>query len=163
MLWGRMETWYRIFGRNDAPVDSPALMEWLRAREPEAVGRFRGDELGWFEVRLQIPSPAEPLVVERFLTKEDEIRGELNTWAAWLESGGETEVRVGLMQHVIGTKQLFTIHPVLDDEQEPDDDNHVQTLCLNMSRFLAQCTEGVYQVDGQGFFAADGRLLVAEE
>jgi hypothetical protein len=159
-----METWYRVFGRNAAPVDSPALMEWLRAREPEAVGRFRGDELGWFEARLQIPAIKDPLTVERFLTKEDEIRGELNTWAAWLESGGETEQRLQLMQRVIETVQLFTIRPATEDEDgEPDAAEYVQTLCINICQFLARSTDGFYQIDGQGFFASNGKLLVAEE
>ena len=163
MLMRMMEPWYRVFGRNDSPLDSPALLEWLRAREPGATGHFRGDEFGWFEARLQIPSFAGPLLVERFLTKEDEIRGELNTWAAWLESGGDSDDHVRLMQQVIGTSQLFTIHQVPDDEaEEPEDSNYVQTLCMNLCQFLARSTDGIYQMDGRGFFAADGRPLVAE-
>jgi hypothetical protein len=163
MLWGIMETWYRVFGHNDFPIDSPALLEWLRARQPDATGHFRGDELGWFEARLQFPAHATPLLVERFLTKEDEIRGELNTWAAWLETADDGPEPVRLMQHVISTKQLFTIHQAVEDDEEELEDTHtVQTLCVNLCQFLARCTNGVYQVDGQGFFAADGRLLVSE-
>jgi hypothetical protein len=163
MLVRMMETWYRVFGRNDFPVDSPALLEWLRARESEATGHFRGDELGWFEARLEIPSIASPLIVERFLTKEDEIRGELNTWAAWLESAGDSENHVRLMQQVIGTSQLFTIHQVLnDDADEAEDSHYIETLCLNLCQFLARCTDGIYQIDRRGFFTADGMLLVAE-
>jgi hypothetical protein len=159
-----METWYRVFCRKDFPVDSPALLEWLRAREPGATGHFRGDELGWFEARLQIPALGSPLLVERFLTKEDDIRGELNTWAAWLESTGESPEHVRLMQHVISTPQLFTIHQVFDeDEDEPEDSTHAQTVCINLCQFLAKSTDGVYQIDKRGFFAADGGLLVAEE
>ncbi len=30
-------------------------------------------------------------------------------------------------------------------------------------RYLAHVTEGIYQIDGAGFFAADGRLLVSEQ
>jgi len=164
MLFRMMETWYRVFGGNDFPVDSPALLEWLRAREPNATGHFRGDELGWFEARLQVPAFVAPLIVERFLTKEDDIRGELNTWAAWLESAGETEAHVRLMQHVIGTTQLFTIQQTIDhDDGEPDDSHYLQTLLVNLCQFLARSTDGVYQIDGIGFFASDGRLLVAEE
>jgi hypothetical protein len=163
MLWSIMETWYRVFAHNDFPVDSPALLEWFRARQSDATGHFRGDELGWFEARLQIPGFDTPLLVERFLTKEDVIRGELNTWAAWLESTGESPEHQCLMQLVISTKQLFTIHQAVEDEEDDLEDIHnVQTLCVNLCQFLARSTDGVYQVDGQGFFAADGRLLVSE-
>ena len=164
MLFRMLDTWYRVFGRNDFPVDSPALLEWLRAREPDATGRFRGDELGWFEALLELPSISPPLIVERFLTKEDDIRGELNTWAAWLESIGETAEHARLMQQVIATVQLFTLHQGLDDDAEESEESyHVQTLCLNLCQFLARSTDGIFQIDGRGFFAADGNLLVAEE
>ena len=33
----------------------------------------------------------------------------------------------------------------------------------DVCRFLARATDGIYQIDGQGFFAADGTLLVTEE
>ena len=163
MLLRMMETWYRVFGRNDFPVDSPALLEWLRAREPDAIGHFRGDELGWFEARIDIPSLSSPLIVDRFLTNEDDIRGELNTWAAWLESTGETAEHARLMQQVISTAQLFTLHQGLDDDaEESEDSHHIQTLCLNLCQFLARSTDGIYQIDGRGFYTADGKLLVAE-
>ena len=163
MLCHVMETWYRVFGRTDLPVDSPALLEWLRARVPDATGHFRGDELGWFEARLQVPSLPGPLLVERFLTKEDEIRGELNTWAAWLESTGDSENHVKLMQQVISASQLFTVHQSPEnDADDLEDARFVETLCLNLCQFLARSTDGIYQIDGRGFFAADGQLLVAE-
>jgi hypothetical protein len=37
-----------------------------------------------------------------------------------------------------------------------------KTLCVALSRFLAQTTQGVYQVDGEGFYDAHGTLLVGE-
>jgi hypothetical protein len=163
MLFRMIEMWYRVFCHNEFPVDSPALLEWLRAREPAAIGHFRGDELGWFEARIDIPSLSSPLIVDRFLTNEDDIRGELNTWAAWLESTGETAEHARLMQQVISTAQLFTLHQGLDDDaEESEDSHHIQTLCLNLCQFLARSTDGIYQIDGRGFYTADGKLLVAE-
>jgi hypothetical protein len=38
----------------------------------------------------------------------------------------------------------------------------VERLCLTCCRHLAAVTDGVYQADHGGFFAADGTLLVPE-
>ena len=39
-----------------------------------------GDDLGWTSIA------AGDLLIERYLTEADDLRGELNTWAAWVES-----------------------------------------------------------------------------
>jgi hypothetical protein len=63
-----------------------------------------------------------------------------------------------LMQHVVQTKQLVTLRKPLDHADEAALDR----LCLEAVRFLAANTDGVYQIDGQGWFAADGTLLLQE-
>ncbi len=45
---------------------------------------------------------------------------------------------------------------------EAEDVEFVERLCLACCRYLAGATEGVYQADHGGFFAADGTLLVPE-
>ncbi len=95
----------------------------------------------------------QPLIPEasRYLSTEEGIRAELNTWAAWVESTGDGPIQQRLMQHLISTRQIFVLH-----DAPPE-------LAIPVCQHLARVTEGVYQVDGQGFFDADGRLLVAEE
>lgn len=144
--------WFRVFGTNDAQPSPAAVLEFLHGQGGEVSGRFHGDDLGWFRADLLLAGIAVSL--ERYLTAEDDIRDDLNTWAAWLESVPANSHQGRLMQHMIGTKQLFTV-------QVPDgvDPTAIEDLC----RFLARQTDGVYQVDGRGFFAADGSLLVPEQ
>src|SRR5712692_6967660 len=120
-----MSEWFRVFGRNDAPVLPAALLQWLQEQEKEATASFRGDDLGWFEANVRVDADTPVLRIDRYLTKEDEIRGELNTWAAWLESLGENPTHLQLMQRIIGTTQLLTMHQPLDDADEISGDPRV--------------------------------------
>jgi hypothetical protein len=152
-----MTSWFRVFGTNDIQLEPEALLEHLRQSGLEVTGHFRGDALDWFSAELRMTSPATTLEVERFLGSEEGIRAELNTWAAWLETCADHPQHLRLMQHMIGTTQLFTICQPGDGEDES-----VRNCCLTLCRFLAQQTAGVYQVDDRGFFAANGDLLVPQ-
>src|SRR5207237_1102167 len=90
--------------------------------------------------------------VEHFWAQEDDLRDDLNAWAAWLETVENNPHGAALMAHVIQTTQLFMI--------ESSDHNEKQ---LDLCCFLAGTTEGVFQIDGKGFFSKDGCLLVPEE
>jgi hypothetical protein len=159
-----MPQFFRVFGRNDIQPPPTALLEEVRRLCPDAQTHFRGDDLGWFAAELVVDPDEPPLRLDRYLTKEDDIRADLNTWAAWLESAGESPIHLRLMQHVISTTQLFTLHqPVEDHEDNSEADSKIDNLCAHLCRFLASSTDGVYQADHQGFFSADGVRLVSEE
>jgi hypothetical protein len=153
-----MSQWFRVFGTNETQPAPAALLEHLHTLGFEVAGHFRGDEQGWFRAELVL-GEEEPIPLERFLTREDDIRDQLNTWAAWLETVAGSPHQARLMQHIISTTQLFTLErPVETLDEEP-----VEQMCLVLCRFLATATDGVYQVDNHGFFAADGALLVRED
>ena len=63
-----------------------------------------------------------------------------------------------LMAHVIQTQQLITVRRPVDSPDEVALDRVLTEVC----RFLAARTDGVYQVDDVGWFAASGELLVQE-
>jgi hypothetical protein len=149
-----MPPWYRVFGTSDTQPEPAAVLAGLRASGHEAAGHFRGDDRGWFRAEL-LPAAGSPLEVECYLADEQDIRHELNSWAAWLEAAGESETHARLMRHMIATTRLFTLHP--EDAADAD------ALCVALCALLAEATAGVYQIDGRGFFAADGTLLVAED
>jgi hypothetical protein len=150
--------WHRVFGLSPSPVEPADLLRHLRdGLGLPAEGHFRGDDAGWFACDLALPE-ASPVRLERFLTEEDGLRDELNTWAAWLETADYTVNSGPLMEKVIGTRQLFTLRRPVDHADEA----RLDRLCLGVCRYLAARTDGFYQVDGQGFFAADGQLLVQE-
>jgi hypothetical protein len=151
-----MGIWFRVFGRSETPVSPEAILGFLNGVCP-VTGRFRGDEAGWFAAELAFAETA-PLHLERFLASEEGIRGELNAWAAWLETCDYSPNHARLMEQVIQTKQLFTLRRPLDHANEV----LVERLCVGLCRELARATEGVYQIDDLGFFAADGTLLLQE-
>jgi hypothetical protein len=146
--------WWRVFGLTDTEPAPAALLEHLHAEGLPVTASFRGDDLGWTGGELTLPD-GTAVQLERYLTKEDDLRDELNTWAAWLETREQEPRRHELMQHVIGTRQLMTL-------RAPPDTEPLGRLCVTVCGFLARQTEGVYQADGRGFFAADGTLLLRE-
>jgi hypothetical protein len=154
-----MTPWYRVFGGNDAHPEPSALLAHLHGLGLGVTGHFRGDDEGWFRADLTLAAEDGVVEVDCYQATEEGIRSELSTWAAWLETTPEGPVQDRLMLHVIGTRRVYTLHASADAE----DDEATEAVCLALSRFLARATAGVYQVDGRGFFEADGTLLVAEE
>lgn len=152
-----MSEWYRVFGRNEVQPEPAALLEQLHAEGLMVRPVFRGDDLGWFSATLTLEGGSGVVELERFLTREEGIRGELNAWAAWLETVAHDPNAAVLMERVIQTKQLFTIRGA-----ETTDVVRVEAGCAAVGRFLARVTDGVYQVDGQGFFSAEATLLLRE-
>lgn len=153
-----LEMWSRVFGRSEATPDPAALLAHLQALGMPAAGQFRGDDLGWTGAELILQAAATPVSLERYLTSTDDLRDDLNTWAAWLETQDHEPRHRALMEHVIGTRQLITIRRPLDQADEVA----LERLCSHLCQWLAARTDGIYQVDSEGFFAADGTLLLQE-
>lgn len=150
--------WFRVFGTNDIQPEPAQLLEHLHGLGVDIPCDFGGDAHGWFRADFAYDDKAPPLHLERFLAQDDDIRDDLNAWAAWLETVETNAVVPRLMQHMIDTKQLFTLRCPRD----ASDLIPVQKLCVGLCQFLAEKTKGVYQVDTQGFFAPDGQSLVRE-
>lgn len=149
-----MNPWYRIFAaRSDMPAPD-ALREFLNGRYNSVSIEFAADDSGWYQANLLVDGVS--LLLERYLADEPGIRAELNSWAAWLETRENTSESVHLMERMIQTAQLFTLH--IDEAS-----TRAESICIAVCSFLAKTTAGVYQIDERGLFALDGRLLVAEE
>ena len=93
-----------------------------------------------------------PLTLERYRADEEGIRAELNSWAAFLETCAGPH-HILLMERAIQTRQLFTLHDPTGDADRA---------CVALCQRLAAVTAGFYQIDGFGFFDADGTPLVEE-
>jgi hypothetical protein len=151
---------HRVFGLTDAAVPPTDLQAQLHAAGLPVEGRFRGDgpdPADWFAAELVFPDAA-PVVVERFRTDADDLRDELNTWAAWLEAADWSPHSRRLMEQMIAVRQVFAWRRPVDHA----DELRLDRLCLALARLLAGWTGGFYQIDGQGFFAPGGELLVQE-
>jgi hypothetical protein len=146
--------WYRIFGGSSTMPTREELREFLDFRYGAARCDFFADGSGWYRGEVGVDEIA--LQLERFGAEEPGIRAELNSWAAWLETREQQPEHARLMEKVIQTKQLFTL-------RAEGDTSRGAGICLDLCRFLAEKTSGIYQIDGDGFFSAEGRLLVSEE
>jgi hypothetical protein len=150
--------WFRVFGLVDSVPTPDELMDHLRESGIPATGQFKGDDPGWTSGEIAC-APGGPILLERWLSKEDDLRGDLMSWSAWLESTGEYSTEgPRLMERIFRTQQLITLRRPID----VSDEILLDRLCEGVCRFLASRTDGLYQRDGEGFFTPDGTLLVRE-
>jgi hypothetical protein len=151
------EVWYRVFCRSDNSPSPSSLLEHLHSSKLPVAGRFKGDDLGWTSAELSLGC-ASPVYVERFLAGEDNLRNDLNSWAAFLETCDYSPNHQMLMERVIQSQQMITLRKPIDHADEIS----VDRLCLALCSFLAQQADGVYQIDNDGWYDAAGALLLQE-
>ncbi len=147
--------WYRVFCQSDVEPRPSALIEGLAGVAVES--KFKGDDLGWTAVDFNL-GVGTPIHVERYLAEADDLRNDLNTWAAYLETLDYSPNNGRLMELVIQSKQLVTIRKPLSVSNEALVDRVCEALC----RTIALATDGIYQAEGVGWFAADGSMLIEE-
>jgi hypothetical protein len=149
--------WYRVFGSSDVEPTPAALAEHLHAAGLAVEPHFKGDDLGWSSGELRMGA-GTPVFLQRYLASEDDIRDDLNAHAAELETCTYSPNYERLMRHAIQTKQLITLRMPIDASDEVMLEKVLEESC----RFLAAATDGVYQVDGHGWFTAAGEQLLQE-
>jgi hypothetical protein len=98
------------------------------------------------------------VLLARYLTKEDDLRDDLNAYAAELETMDYSPNSGPLMERVIQTTQLITLRKPVDAADEV----LVERVLEECVQFFATAADGVYQIDGRGWFSAAGALLVQE-
>jgi hypothetical protein len=145
--------WYRVFARSAEPVQPAVVLADLIWDGVPVNGHFQADEHGWYRCELIAAPAMGPIVVECFRVLEDGLRPELQSWAAYVETI-DSPHSPEFMEAINAAAQVFTVQ-VFD----PRAANLVRTLCDN----LAHAGDGVYQIDGEGFFWSNGKLAVAEE
>lgn len=150
--------WYRVFGRSSNDVPPAALTAHLHAAGLPVEPHFKGDDLGWTSGELRLAGLNTPVLLDRYLAKEDAIRDDLNAYAAILETCDYSPNHASLMERVIQSQQLVVLRKPLDAINEVA----LEKLLIESCRFLASHTDGVYQIDGEGWFSADGTLLLQE-
>jgi hypothetical protein len=149
--------WYRVFCRSADELPPGDLLATVRESGGPVEARFRWDDLGWTAADFAL-GRGTPVFAERYVTDTDDLRNDLNTWAGYLETLDYSANSVPLMERVIQTKQLITIRKPLGHPDEVA----VEKLCEALCRTLAAAGDGVYQVEGDGWYAADGTQLVKE-
>jgi hypothetical protein len=150
-------TSYRVFCLSRTEPAPAALAEHLRSLRPDTVVNFLGDRLGWMRAEVDLGKESDPLVIERFLVEESDMRPELNSWVAWLETADHPR-RESVIDRVVNSQQVFTLE--VGDELVAD--KGIEQLAKAACQYLAQQADGIYQIDEAGFFSADGLLLVPE-
>jgi hypothetical protein len=152
-----MPKWYLVFGRADTEVQLAELLAYLNSHGVNATGQVSSDEGGGV-VATVLVAPGRAVELKRYQSSEEGIREELTSWAAFLETCEANSHAIGLMEHMIQTRQLFTLRVAPGGE-----DKAVEQVCVGMCKYLARATDGVYQVDNEGFYSAEGELLVWED
>jgi hypothetical protein len=155
-----MSFWWRVFGKADSrPESASTLIDSITAVAPQATTNVTVDnDERWVRLAVTVSRGETPVYLERFHRSDEGIRGELQAWAAWLETCDYSPNHQALMTHMIQTQQVFTLRKPVDQANEI----LVDKICLAICRYLAAECDGVYQIDGQGFFSADGTLLLQE-
>ena len=148
----------RIFCLSPDEPPPAGLAAALHAAGLAVEPHFKGDDLGWTAGELRLPGGGTSVCLERYLAKEDDIRDELNSFAALLETCDYSPNSGPLMQHVIQCRQLVVLRKPVDAADEVA----LERVLLLTCQHLALAADGVYQIDGHGWFAADGTLLVQE-
>ena len=148
---------YRVFAPTELNVPPGQLAEALFAAGFAAEPHFRGDDLGWTGGKLVLPGGA-PVQLDRYLTDADELRDDLNAFAAELETMTFSPEHVPLMELVIQAKQLVALRQPIDHADEA----RLEQMCVFIAQYFAQQLGGIYQIDGKGYFAADGTLRLQE-
>jgi hypothetical protein len=147
--------WYQVFGTRDAPLEPAQILAHLQTQGVATTGHFRGDDQGWFQAVFYPADGESPIEVERYLIEEKDIREALHSWLLWLGDRQESAVETQLRSCLSGARQVFTLF------REAGSNAETEAACLALCRYFAAQTEGVYQVDGQGFFTPWGELLLA--
>jgi hypothetical protein len=143
--------WVRVFARcPGGALESERLHALLADVSPRSVIECESGERDWERITLTWPEGGS-LVIERFHRDETGIRGELQAWAAWLETLPSNPHTERLMAHMIQTLEVLTLRAT--DRTD---------LAIMLAQAIAKQADGVYQVDGVGVFASDGLLLVRE-
>src|ERR1700728_1340978 len=101
--------WFRVFGTKETAPEPADFLKHLHEHGVPVPGHFGGDDHGWFHVDFEFEPGVAPLRLNRYLVIEEDLRDELNAWAAWLESLDEHPNAVRLMQQVVSAQQLFTL------------------------------------------------------
>ncbi len=156
--------WYRVFGQNGETPSLDQLQETLSNITPALEFHFRGDDLGWTGGEIQLLHEIEqsplgsPIQLQRYLSGEDEIRNDLNSWAGWLETLEYFPDRFRYMELMIQSQQLFTLRSPLDHANEI----LLEKIVWAIVKFLAISTNGFIQIDEQGLFTSNGKEIVKE-
>ena len=151
-----MFIWHRVFGAVDREVTPAEICAELSNNQVQFRPAFRGDDQGWFSARFELDGGGS-LQLERFLVREERMRSELNSWCAWAETLPETAQQALALDKLVACQQIFTLF-----EEGEEEDARTSAACVALARWLAVRLEGIYQIDGQGFFDAAGSLLLAE-
>lgn len=148
-----MHHWHRIFGTLTILPSPEAMLALVRRFFPAAELRLEMTGHGWQRAEFRL-SPPLVLSLTRYLREEEGIRGELQAWATAVEEQVDTPAQEILLRQVATAQQIIALDPP---------ESSVFPLAFALCRHLAAMMEGVFQIDGRGYFDAAGNTLLADE
>ena len=73
--------WYRVFCLDGLEVPGDLLVQTIKAQDIQVNAEFAPSFADWHSCSLQ-SGTGGPIYLERYLLNEDDLRHDLNTWAA---------------------------------------------------------------------------------
>ena len=150
--------WQRVFSRSGQTPSPSGMVAALHEAGFPVIPAFKGDDLGWTDAELILPGDASPILIARYLTVEDDLRDDLNSYAAELETMATTPQITRLMERVIQSAQMFVMRKPVGTANE----SRMEALFDFLTRWLARETDGDIQVDGVGWNDKNGAMLLRE-
>lgn len=147
-----MQRWLRVFSAASTEPNVAALENELRRRWPGLTLAVVGDDQGWYECSVLIAEKPSGCVLQRYLREEEQVKGELSAWAAWVEEQPPGPNNELVMARLATAQQVFTLTMGSDVQ-----------LARAAAQWLATATDGIWHEDADGFFAADGTMLLRDE
>lgn len=149
--------WSRVFGLLDLNPDPARLEQAALEIIPKAAVHLKGDDRGWFCAEISW-GQGSPLTIETYAATDPEVRADLNTWAAYIETCDYSPNAHSTMVKVALSQQIITLRRPIDHA----DESGLDRLMHGMAQHLALEIDGIFQIDEAGFFDKNGTLLVEE-
>lgn len=147
---------FRVYGTNEAIPNVDEIIEFLEESEFEVtIESDDEEEEEWNELFVYEASLDEPVSLYR-LTEEDGAEDEVETVLSHLTENGNGDESAKELRHTI--ENCMVIYGV-DVPDEAEDDDNALVLSSLIVQLLAQKCDGIYCVDGEGFFNDAGDLI----
>lgn len=150
-----MPRWIRVFGTNQQTPRASEIQTSLLRCGMFVQSDVDGDDGSWEQVRLRHELASESVQLELLPPDDPELADEIEPILDWLsEQPGSPNAQV-LRETLSRVSQVYIIG--VPDSAQLGTPNGQMTILL--ARLLSRWSDGLYQVDNEGFYDRHGTLL----
>jgi hypothetical protein len=153
-----MPRWIRVFGTNDHVPRASDVMGYVLRCGLTIESEVLGEDAAWEQLLLRHEFDSEPVMLERLSPDDPELADEVEPLLDWLGGAAAPDPDMALRRILQRARQIYIVG-VPDSAQIGTPGGQLTIL---LARFLCRFTEGTYQVDHEGFYDPQGKLLVRD-